>query len=101
MRAHVKKLQGKRREALAHLEELLVAAKRIEGDGEEAQAKRHQLEDRAAEVKAHIGELTEQLGELEHAFQERHRGGERKREEQEGREREEERAEDEVREREE
>jgi len=52
-------------------------------------------------VKAHLDELTEQLGELEHAFQERRRGGERKREKREGREREEERAQDEVQERQE
>lgn len=99
LRAHFEQLQAKRREAIGELEELMVAAKEIEGDGEEAQAKRHKLEDRAGEVKAHLGELTEQLEELEHAFQERRRGGERKREEREGRE--EERDEDEVREREE
>ena len=66
-------------------------------DGEEAQAKRHKLEDRAAEVKAHLGELNEQLEELEHAIRERRQG--RERGEREGRE--EERGEDEVREREE
>jgi len=85
--AHFEQLQAKRREAIEQLEELTVAAKQIEGDGEEAQAKRHKLDDRAGEVKAHLGELTEQLEELEHAFQER------KREEREGREREEEREE--------
>ena len=87
LRAHFEQLQAKRREAIEHLEELTVAAKQIEGDGEEAQAKRHKLDDRAGEVKAHLGELTEQLEELEHAFQER------KREKREGREREEEREE--------
>ena len=93
LRAHFEQLQAKRREAIGELEELTVAAKQIEGDGEAAQAKRHKLDDRAGEVKAHLGELTEQLGELEHAFQERRRGGERKREKREGREREEEREE--------
>ena len=36
--------------------------KRIKGDGEEAQAKHHQLEECAAEVKAHIGELGSSSG---------------------------------------
>ena len=34
----------------------------IKVDGEEAQAKHHQLEERAAEVKAHIGELGSSSG---------------------------------------
>jgi SMC interacting uncharacterized protein involved in chromosome segregation len=76
----------------------MVAAKQIEGDGEEAQAKRHKLEERAGEVKAHLGELTEQLGELEHAFGSAAATGDAERE---GREHEEERAQDEVQERQE
>ena len=79
LRAHFEQLQAKRREAIGELEGLMVAAKQIEGDGEEAQAKRHKLEDRAGEVKAHLGELTEQLEELEHAFQGREREEERRR----------------------
>ena len=39
--------------------------KRVEGDGEEAKAKRHRLEDRAAEVKVQLNELNKQLEELE------------------------------------
>ena len=58
-------------EARAHLEELIVALKRVEGDGEEAKAKRHRLEDRAAEVKAHLNELNKQLEELEATHRER------------------------------
>lgn len=91
LREHFGQLQGERREALAHLEELMSAAKQVEGDGEEAQEKRHKLEDRADEVKAHLGELNEQLEELEHAFRGRRHEGEREGE----------RDEDEVREREE
>ena len=83
LRAHFEQLQAKRREAIKHLEELTVAAKQIEGDGEEAQAKRHKLDDRAGEVKAHLGELTEQLEGLEHAFQERKREGREREEERE------------------
>ena len=44
---------------------------RVEGDGEEAKAKRHRLEDRAAEVKAHLNELNKQLEELEATHRER------------------------------
>ena len=95
LRQHLEHLRAERRKAMAHLEELTVAARHIEGDGEEPQAKRHRFEERAAEVKAHLGELNEQLEELEHAIKVRHRGEERKRVEREECER------DEVREREE
>ena len=64
-------MQAERREARAHLEELIVALKRFEGDGEEAKAKRHRLEDRTAEVKAHLNELNKKLEELEAIRRER------------------------------
>ena len=50
---------------------MIVALKRVKGDGEEAKAERHRLEDRAAEVKAHLNELDEQLEELEAIHRER------------------------------
>ena len=93
LREHFEHLKAERREATAHFEELMGAAKHVDGDGEEAQAKRHKLEDRAAEVKAHLGALNEQLEELEHAIRERRQGREREERR--------ERDEDEVREREE
>ena len=40
-------------------------------DQSEAKAKRHRLEDRAAEVKAHLNELNKQLEELEATHRER------------------------------
>jgi septal ring factor EnvC (AmiA/AmiB activator) len=50
---------------------LIVALKRVKGDGEETKAERHRLEDRAAKVKAHLNELNRQLEELEATHRER------------------------------
>ena len=43
----------------------------MRGDGEEANAERNRLEDRAAEVNAHLNELNRQLEEIEATHQER------------------------------
>ncbi|MEE2948230.1 MAG: hypothetical protein VX392_07915 [Verrucomicrobiota bacterium] len=85
LRQHLEHLLAERRKALTHLEELTVAARQVEGDGEEAQAKRHRHEDRAAEVKVHLSKLNGQLEELEHALEASHRGEQRNRVEREER----------------
>ena len=86
LRQHLEHLQAERRETLAHLEELTATVRQVEGDGEEAQAERHRLDHLASEVKAHLNELNEQLEELEHTLETRHRGAQRNRAERERRE---------------
>ncbi len=63
-RERLEHLQAERRVARQHLEEISERLKSIDGEGEEAQARRLKLEDKHAEVREFLAHVNEQLKEL-------------------------------------